>query len=79
MQTNHSADTAMLDQLSNATHYVATLFVGRGEFARHETKELKDARVAGAAMAAHYKNGRKPMVYAQLPSGRQFLVPDTFN
>lgn len=77
MQTNH-ADAAMLSELPNATHFVTSIFVGRGEYAKHESADLAAARAVGNQMAAHYRNGRKALVYAQLPNGRQFLVPDDY-
>lgn len=77
MQTN-PADAAMLSELPNATHFVTSIFVGRGEYAKHDSADLVTARAIGNQMAAHYRNGRKALVYAQLASGRQFLVPDSY-
>jgi hypothetical protein len=76
---SHAADAAMLSELPQATSFVTSIFVGRGEYAKHESADLPTARLVGTLMAKHYRNGRKAMVYAQLPSGRQFLVPDSYN
>jgi hypothetical protein len=79
MKTKHEADDAMLSQIADATTFVTSIFVGRGEYAKHESSDLPTARLVGDLMEKHYSNGRKALVYAQLPSGRQFLVPNTFN
>jgi len=78
-KNSHDADAAMLSELPNATSFVTSIFLGRGEYARHESADLVAARTIAGQMAAHYQNGRKALVYAQLPSGRQFLVPDSYN
>jgi hypothetical protein len=75
---SHAADAAMLSELPNATSFVTSIFLGRGEYAKHESAALADARNVADQMAAYYRNGRKALVYAQLPSGRQFLVPDSY-
>jgi hypothetical protein len=78
-KNSHEADAAMLSELPRATSFVTSIFLGRGQYARHESGSLAAARTVGDQMAAHYHNGRKALVYAQLPSGRQFLVPETYN
>lgn len=78
-KSTHTADDAMLSELPNATSFFASLFIGRGAYDRHESKTLAQARDIGRRMAEHHANGRSAMIYAQLPSGRQFLVPDSYN
>lgn len=78
LKNSHAADAAMLSELPLATSFVTSIFLGRGEYARHESAGLVAARTIADQMAAHYQNGRKALVYAQLPSGRQFLVPDSY-
>lgn len=78
LKNSHDADAAMLSELPLATSFVTAIFLGRGEYARHESADLVKARATADQMAAHYHNGRKALVYAQLPSGRQFLVPDSY-
>lgn len=78
MRNAHESDAAMLAELPNATSFVTSIFVGSGEYAKHESPDLVTARAVGQQMADHYRNGRKALVYAQLPSGRQFLVPDSY-
>ena len=74
-KNSHEADAAMLSELPLATGFVTSIFLGRGEYARHESATLFDARNVATQMEAHYRNGRKALVYSVLPNGRQFLVP----
>ena len=73
--SRHEADAAMLSEIPNASEFVTSIFLGRGEYAKHSSGNIADARAIGAEMEAHYRNGRKALVYAVLPNGRQFLVP----
>lgn len=74
----HEADDAMLAQLPLAVSFVTSIFCGRGHYDKHQSGDLATARKVAAQMTAHYANGRKALVYAQLQSGRQFLVPDSY-
>lgn len=74
-QSGHEADAAMLSEIPNASEFVTSIFLGRGEYAKHSSPTVQDARAIGAQMEEYYRNGRKSLVYAVLPNGRQFLVP----
>lgn len=79
MRKPHPADLADLRDIPSATSFIASLFLGRGEFAKAEAGTLEAARAAAASLAQqHPTSGRKPMVYGILPNGRQVLIPETY-
>lgn len=78
MQTKTAMTAAEIEAVRTAEGFITTLFIGRGEFSKHPTATIAEAREVGRQMVAHYDNGRRPMVYAQLRDGRQILVPDDF-
>jgi len=71
-------DAPLLAEISATTRFVTTIFLGRGQYAKHECGDLSEARAMGVQMAAHYRNGRIAMVYALLSDDRQVFVPDNF-
>lgn len=77
-QNRHEADSAMLSQIADASEFVTSIFLGRGEYAKHSSATIDAAREIGAQMEEYYRNGRKALVYAILPNGRQFLVPSGY-
>jgi hypothetical protein len=74
----HPADAADRAAIPEATSFIASIFLGTGRFAKSETATIEAARATAEHFAAHYRNGRKPLVYAILPDGRQVLVPDDY-
>lgn len=75
---NNDADNAMLSEITNATSFIASIFLGTGTYDKFDAPTLSQARDVAVQMEEHYRNGRKALIYAQLPSGRQFLVPDNY-
>lgn len=71
----HAADAANRAKIKDAVSFVATMFIGTGKFEKCKAATLADARMRAAELAAKIKNGRKPMIYAELPDGLQVLVP----
>jgi hypothetical protein len=74
----HPADAADRAAIPSATSFIASLFLGTGQFAKSEAKTIKAARAEAEHLAAYYRNGRKALVYAILPNGRQVLVPSDY-
>jgi hypothetical protein len=74
----HPADAADLALIPQATQFIVSLFLGTGQFAKQQYRELHNARATGEHMAKTYNNGRKAAVYALLPDGRQIFVPESY-
>lgn len=74
----HPADQDDLQAIDQASYFIASIFLGRGEFDKSEQSNLSVARQIAQHMEAHYHNGRGGMVYAVLPSGRSVLVPPEY-
>jgi hypothetical protein len=75
----HEAEIAELALVAKAKSFIATVFVGSGNYAKRERTTLAEARAEGLKLAGIH--GKKAMIYAQLPEGlpyKQVLVPDTF-
>jgi hypothetical protein len=72
----HEVDAHDAAAIKTAVYFVASIFLGRGQFDKHNCETLSEARQVCKLMDAHYDNGRKAMVYAALPNGRQVFVPD---
>ncbi|WP_324134053.1 hypothetical protein [Bosea sp. (in: a-proteobacteria)] len=70
----HPADAADAMRVASAVCYVATIFVGTGRFDRASHATLAEARVTARAMEAHYRNGRRAMIYGVLPCGATVLM-----
>lgn len=66
-------------RIAGATSFTASLFLGRGQFAKADASTLADARTAAEQLkAAHPASTRLPMVYANAAGGSVF-VPETYN
>jgi len=75
----HPADEAALREIAEATSFVATLFLGRGQYAKRFAATLAWARAeAKYLIGEHPNSGRLPMIYAILPNGRQVFVPSNY-
>jgi hypothetical protein len=70
----HPADAADAMRVASAVAFVATIFIGTGRFDRALHGTLAEARVTAGAMEAHYRNGRRAMIYGVLASGASVLV-----
>jgi hypothetical protein len=77
-KTPHPADTADLALIPTATKFIVSLFLGTGRYDKREKPTLKEAREEALKMAGvhGWPGGRKPLIYAVLPDGRDILVPD---
>lgn len=73
----HPADAADAARVDSAACYVATIFVGTGQFDSAAHATLAHARETAGLMEAHYRNGRKAMIYGVLPCGGAVLVVGT--
>lgn len=74
----HPADQDDLQAIPQASYFIASIFLGRGEFDKSEQSDLQSARAIASKMETHYRNGRGGMVYAVLPNGRSVLVPTEY-
>lgn len=73
----HPADANDAKRVASAACYVAIIFIGTGRFDRASHATLPEARVTAGAMEAHYRNGRRAMIYGVLPCGGAVLVVGT--
>ena len=62
--------------LKSATHYGVSLFLGAGQHDSYTCRTLEEAREVGKKMVEHYKNGRRPLIYAITASGSATLVTE---
>lgn len=74
----HPADAADLAAIREASYFVASIFLGTGQYDTHAAPTLANARAVAAQMTTHYRNGRIASVYAILPSGAQVIVPASY-
>jgi hypothetical protein len=76
----HPADAAQLALISRASSFTASLFLGKGKYAKREAETLSEARTEALRIAGvHGAPGqRTPMIFAVLPDGRDVLVPDDY-
>lgn len=70
----HPADAAAQEIVDQAVRYDAALFLGTGRYATDSANTLEEAQVKAQALAALHPNGRKPLIYAVVTSGRSALV-----
>ncbi len=70
----HPADAIDAARVASAACYVATIFIGTGRFDRAAHATLAHAKETAGLMEAHYRNGRRAMIYAVLPCGGAALV-----
>jgi hypothetical protein len=61
---------------SNAVYYGVSLFLGSGRHDAHTCRTLEEAREVGQKMVEHYRNGRKPLIYAIDAQGSATLVTE---
>jgi hypothetical protein len=71
----HAADVVDTVALAQATKFIATIFLGQGQYDKRECASLDNARIAADELSALHRSGRRPLIYAILPNGRQILVP----
>jgi hypothetical protein len=65
--------------IPKATGFIASVFLGRGKYAKCEAAPLAEARTEGSKLAGVH--GKPAMIYAILPEGSpvaQVLVPDSY-
>lgn len=83
MSKRKDIDEAMAAEVaaavSSADYFTANLFLGTGQYARHDLKSLDYARQAGALLEDMHRNHRKAMIYAVTRDGRSVFIPATFN
>lgn len=70
----HPADFGDAERAASAVYYVTSIFIGTGRFDRAEHGTLAEARVTAQAMEAHYRNGRRALIYGVMPCGASVLV-----
>jgi hypothetical protein len=75
LKKSHPADMIDAKALSGATHFVASIFVGRGQYDKVQALTLEEARNAAHELVANHGSGRKALIYAVLADGRQILIP----
>ena len=71
----HPADLADRAAIASATGFITSIFLGTGQYAKIEAETLALARRNAMLLEDQHRNGRKAMIYALLPEGRQVLVP----
>lgn len=79
----HPADAADLAAIGTATGFMASLFLGRGRWAKSPiSPSLGGAKHWGVLLVQRSRAirdlPRKPAIYALLPDGRSILVPDGY-
>ena len=62
--------------LNTAAYYGVSLFLGAGQHDSYTCRTLEEAREVGKKMVEHYKNGRRPLIYAITASGSATLVTE---
>ena len=59
-----------------ASYYGVSLFLGSGRHDAHTCRTLEEAREVGQKMVEHYRNGRKPLIYAIDAKGSATLITE---
>jgi hypothetical protein len=71
-----TADEHNAEIIANAVYYGVSIFLGGGQHDSHTCRTLEEARETAARMAEHYRNGRKPLIYAFDKMNRHALVTE---
>src|SRR5438045_404543 len=69
----HPADVIDERAVREASSFIASIFVGLGQYDKREAHTLVEARTAAAELLKAHPSGRKVLIYAIHADGRQFL------
>lgn len=76
--THSIPDADLARAVADASAFIASLFVGRGAYEKATASSLAKARELGRQLEDAHPWGRKAMIYAISPSGRQTFIPNYF-
>lgn len=79
MRKAHAADVAERAAIKDAIGFIASIFIGVGQFAKREAETIPEARQLARELDAKFADThRKALVYAILPTGNQIVVPESY-
>lgn len=69
-----AAEHAMIDAIRNADHFLASLFVGRGEYQVRSARTVKEALTVAPLLESAFPTTRKCIIYAVSKGGTATML-----